>query len=59
MAGKIKEKKPGNKHMMDYVKGLKTERMCIGDCQVVHKTDLFESYNENESRRFWRLKNGT
>lgn len=55
---KIKEEKPNKKHMMDYVRGSEIKRMCIGDCQAVHNTDLFEPYDEDEVKRFWRLKDG-
>lgn len=53
---KIKEEKPNKKYMMDYVKGSKTKRMCMGDCEAIHKTDFFESYDEDDTSRFWRLK---
>jgi hypothetical protein len=57
---KIREEKIGSKkYMMDYVFESGTERMCIGDCQAVHETELFESYDETAIERFWRLKNGS
>lgn len=56
---KVKEEKPNKKYMMNYVKGRKKDSMCYGACKAVHKTNLFESYDENEKSRFWRLKDGT
>jgi hypothetical protein len=45
-----------SKSMMDLVKGLKTNRMNMGQCQAVYKSGIFESYDENEKFIFWRLK---
>ena len=58
---KIREDKShGNwsKNMMNWVKGKKEKRMCVGECQIVHKykADLFESYDEDDKFKFWRLK---
>jgi len=52
-----KEHGKWSKSMMDFVKyDSKDERMCMGDCLAVHKSGLFESYDENNKFRFWRLK---
>jgi hypothetical protein len=40
----------------EFVKDDKVEKMCCGDFGVIRQTNFFESYDEDEKYRFWRLK---
>ena len=46
-----------SRSMMDFVKyAFPDKRMNMGECSAVYKSSLFESYNEDDKFRFWRLK---
>jgi len=51
-----KNEKSRSKMTMSYVKdGKKDKRMCMGDCQTVHKSGLFVSYDEGKRYRYWKI----